>query len=104
MCFNVQKHFFATINIPVVPGTDGPIDKNLKAEAMQIGYPIILKAASGGGGRGMRIVNDESELGDAIALTQAESKTAFGDSTIYMEKFLSSLQHLLKIYRHSMSR
>ena len=88
------KRFANEIGLPVVPGTDGPIDENLKEEAMKIGYPVILKAASGGGGRGMRIVNDESELEDAIALTQAESETAFGDSTIYMEKFLSSPRHI----------
>jgi len=88
------KRFAKEIGLPVVPGTDGPIDENLKEEAMKIGYPVILKAASGGGGRGMRIVNDESELEDAIALTQAESETAFGDSTIYMEKFLSSPRHI----------
>ena len=88
------KRFAKEMGLPVVPGTDGPIDENLKEEAMKIGYPVILKAASGGGGRGMRIVNDESELEDAIALTQAESETAFGDSTIYMEKFLSSPRHI----------
>ena len=88
------KKFAKEMGLPVVPGTDGPINKNLKEEAIRIGYPIILKAASGGGGRGMRIVNQESELEDAVALTQTESKTAFGDSTIYMEKFLSSPRHI----------
>ena len=88
------KKFAKEMGLPVVPGTDGPINKNLKEEAIRIGYPIILKAASGGGGRGMRIVNQELELEDAVALTQTESKTAFGDSTIYMEKFLSSPRHI----------
>jgi len=88
------KKFAADMNLPVVPGTGGAIDENLKEEARKIGYPIILKAASGGGGRGMRIVRKESELDDSVALTQAESKSAFGDSTIYMEKFFSSPRHI----------
>ena len=65
-----------------------------KEEAKAIGYPIIIKAASGGGGRGMRIVNSESDLEESINLTQKEAESAFGDSTLYMEKFFTSPRHI----------
>jgi len=83
--------------VPCVPGSDGPLgdnpDANLKLAA-GIGYPIIIKAAAGGGGRGMRVVHTESALLNAIALTRAEAQAAFGDSTVYMEKFLEKPRHV----------
>ena len=63
-------------------------------KAEELGYPIIIKAASGGGGRGMRIVNSKEELESSIELTQQESAIAFGDSTVYMEKFLENPRHI----------
>ena len=83
--------------VPTVPGSNGPLtkDKNRSLSiAKDIGYPVIIKAAAGGGGRGMRVVEDESELINSIALTKAESKAAFGDDTVYLEKFLGNPRHV----------
>ena len=83
--------------IPTVPGSDGPLGNNpqeLQAIAERIGYPVIIKAASGGGGRGMRVVRDSKNLIQAISITQAEATSAFGDGTVYMEKFLTAPRHV----------
>jgi acetyl-CoA carboxylase, biotin carboxylase subunit len=83
--------------IPCVPGSDGPLSKNDSdnfALAEKIGYPIIIKASAGGGGRGMRIVHSNEELLTAISMTRAEANSAFGDPTIYMEKFLQNPRHI----------
>ncbi len=83
--------------VPCVPGSDGPlgndINTNLKL-AEQIGYPIIIKAAGGGGGRGMRVVRSENELEESIAMTQNEAGAAFGNPIVYMEKFLEKPRHI----------
>lgn len=83
--------------VPCVPGSDGPLNnddlRNLKL-AQQIGYPVIIKAAGGGGGRGMRVVHTESNLLNAIALTRSEAKAAFNNATVYMEKFLENPRHI----------
>ena len=82
--------------LPVVPGSDGAL-KNLDDAlrwADKIGYPVMIKAAAGGGGRGMRAVNNANELKDAFPLVKAESKTAFGDDTLYMEKLLLHPRHI----------
>ncbi len=83
--------------VPCVPGSDGPLpDDNeaLKALAREIGYPVILKAAGGGGGRGMRVVHTEAHLVNAASLTRAEADKAFGNPTLYMEKFLETPRHI----------
>lgn len=83
--------------IPCVPGSDGPIGKHDEenfALAKKIGYPIIVKAAGGGGGRGMRVIEKETELLDALAMTRAEAGAAFGNPVIYMEKFLVNPRHI----------
>lgn len=83
--------------VPTVPGSDGPLPsdaKTVKSIAKRIGYPVIIKASSGGGGRGMRVVNEEAELLNSIELTKAEAKAAFGDDTVYMEKFLQRPRHV----------
>ncbi len=83
--------------VPCVPGSDGPLgddDKENLAIAKRITYPVIIKAAGGGGGRGMRVVRSEKELIDAIATTRAEAKAAFGNDTVYMEKFLENPRHI----------
>ena len=83
--------------VPTVPGSDGPLGNNpqeLQAIAERIGYPVIIKAASGGGGRGMRVVRDSINLIQAISITQAEATSAFGDGTVYMEKFLTAPRHV----------
>jgi acetyl-CoA carboxylase biotin carboxylase subunit len=83
--------------VPCVPGSDGPlgddIDENLRI-ARKIGYPIIIKAAAGGGGRGMRVVHNDASLTSSISLTRTEAKAAFGDDTVYMEKFLGNPRHI----------
>ncbi|MEL7286320.1 MAG: acetyl-CoA carboxylase biotin carboxylase subunit, partial [Pseudomonadota bacterium] len=83
--------------VPCVPGSDGPLDndedKN-KAHAKRIGYPVIIKASGGGGGRGMRVVRSEAELVQAIAMTRAEAKAAFNNDMVYMEKFLENPRHV----------
>jgi len=83
--------------VPCVPGSDGPLGEDAaenKKIAKKIGYPIIIKAAGGGGGRGMRVVRSEDELEESIAMTQSEAGTAFGNSVVYMEKFLEQPRHI----------
>ncbi|MCQ3828031.1 acetyl-CoA carboxylase biotin carboxylase subunit [Microbulbifer elongatus] len=83
--------------VPTVPGSDGPLpddgDKCLEI-ARKIGFPVIIKAAAGGGGRGMRVVHSEGALINAISVTKSEAGAAFGDSTVYMEKFLQNPRHV----------
>jgi acetyl-CoA carboxylase, biotin carboxylase subunit len=83
--------------IPCIPGSDGELGKDPatnKALANRIGYPIIVKAAGGGGGRGMRVVRSEDELVNIIATTKTEAAAAFGNSSVYMEKFLENPRHI----------
>ncbi len=83
--------------IPCVPGNGDPLgddDQTNFAMAREIGYPVIIKAAGGGGGRGMRTVHTEAALIGAIALTKNEAGTAFGNDTVYMEKFLEDPRHI----------
>ena len=83
--------------VPTVPGSDGPLTKDdartLKL-AHDIGYPVIIKAAGGGGGKGMRVVHTEAALLNAVNLTRAEAGAAFGNDTVYMEKFLENPRHV----------
>ena len=83
--------------VPTVPGSDGPLtdDGERTMEiARRIGYPVIIKAAAGGGGRGMRVVHSEAALLNAVFVTQSEAKAAFGDGTVYLEKFLEKPRHV----------
>ena len=83
--------------VPCVPGSDGALDKNTKRSvkiAKEIGFPIIIKASGGGGGRGMRIVESEDELEDSIELTKTEALSFFGNEEVYMEKFLTTPRHV----------
>ncbi len=83
--------------VPCVPGSPEPLGENLSSNAAlaeSIGYPIIVKAAGGGGGRGMRVVHTQDELADAITLTRTEAKAAFNNGTLYMEKFLGTPRHI----------
>ncbi len=83
--------------VPCVPGSDGSLDDNVsknKSIAKRIGYPVIIKASGGGGGRGMRVVRNENDLSDAIAMTRAEAKAAFNNDMVYMEKFLENPRHI----------
>ncbi|MBK5939074.1 acetyl-CoA carboxylase biotin carboxylase subunit [Halochromatium roseum] len=83
--------------VPCVPGSDGPIDDDAKQTlqlAREIGYPVIIKAAGGGGGRGMRVVHSDATLLNAISLTKAEAGAAFGNDVVYMEKYLENPRHV----------
>jgi len=81
--------------VPTVPGSDGAVtEENALAAAKKIGYPIIIKAAAGGGGRGMRVVHTESALLNSLFVTRSEAKAAFSDDTVYMEKFLEHPRHV----------
>ena len=83
--------------VPCVPGSDGPLgddaDENQKL-ANKVGYPIIIKAAGGGGGRGMRVVHSDATLQNSISLTKQEAGTFFGNSMVYMEKYLETPRHI----------
>ena len=83
--------------IPCVPGSDGPLSTDpdeIRATAERIGYPVIIKAAGGGGGRGMRVVRNADEVVDAVRLTKTEARQAFGNDMVYMEKFLETPRHI----------
>ena len=83
--------------VPCVPGSDGPVgdnDKDTLRLAGHIGYPVLIKAAAGGGGKGMRVVHTEAALLNAIQLTRAEAQAAFGNNTVYMEKYLDNPRHI----------
>ncbi|MGQ8366528.1 acetyl-CoA carboxylase biotin carboxylase subunit [Glaciecola sp. 1036] len=83
--------------VPCVPGSDGPLGDDMEKNrviAKRIGYPIIVKAAGGGGGRGMRVVRSESELASAISTTKSEAGAAFNNDIVYMEKFLENPRHV----------
>jgi len=90
------KDVMIAAGVPVVPGSDGAIDDiaDAKERAKEVGYPVILKAAQGGGGRGMRVVEEESYLENAFLAAESEAVTAFGDGTIYMEKFIKDPRHI----------
>ena len=83
--------------VPTVPGSDGPLTENTAHTlevAQRIGYPVIIKAAAGGGGRGMRVVRSEEALLSSVQLTQAEAAAAFGSDVVYLEKFLQTPRHV----------
>jgi acetyl-CoA carboxylase biotin carboxylase subunit len=83
--------------VPTVPGSDGPLDEDSErtlAMARKIGYPVIVKAAAGGGGRGMRVVQSEAALLNAVYVTQSEAAAAFGSDKVYIEKFLENPRHV----------
>ncbi len=83
--------------VPCVPGSGGPLGEDMEKNisiAREIGYPVIIKAAGGGGGRGMRVVHTEAHLGNAIATTRSEARVAFGNDQVYMEKFLENPRHV----------
>jgi acetyl-CoA carboxylase biotin carboxylase subunit len=84
------------LGIPVVPGSDGGItsDDEARRVAAEIGYPLIVKAAAGGGGRGMKVARDETELAIALATARSEAKAAFGDDSVYLERYLQLPRHI----------
>ncbi|MGC9561771.1 MAG: acetyl-CoA carboxylase biotin carboxylase subunit [Brachymonas sp.] len=91
------KQAMIKAGVPCVPGSDGELPDDpaaIKRIARQIGYPVIIKASGGGGGRGMRVVHTEAALVNAVAMTKAEAGTAFGNPSVYMEKFLQNPRHI----------
>ena len=84
------------LGIPVVPGSEGGVtsDKQAMRVAKEIGYPVIIKASAGGGGRGMKVATSEDQLSMSLATARAESKAAFGDDTMYLEKYLGTPRHI----------
>jgi acetyl-CoA carboxylase biotin carboxylase subunit len=91
------KNAMIRAGVPVVPGSEGALPddpKEIVAIARKIGYPVIIKAAGGGGGRGMRVVHTEAALINAVTMTRQEAQTAFGNPVVYMEKFLEYPRHV----------
>ncbi|KPV39742.1 acetyl-CoA carboxylase [Thiohalorhabdus denitrificans] len=91
------KRAMKEAGVPCVPGSEGPVpedDKELRDLAREVGYPVMIKAAGGGGGKGMRVVHTEASLSNAVSMTKAEAEKAFGNSMVYMEKFLGQPRHI----------
>src|SRR5512139_3462367 len=90
------KRTAGKLGLPLVPGSDGPVEgvKEARAVAKQVGYPLLIKAASGGGGRGMKVVQSEDELESQMMQARTEAKNAFGDDTVYIEKYLGNPRHI----------
>ena len=91
------KQAMIKAGIPCVPGSEGELPDDpaqLKSIAKKIGYPVIVKAAGGGGGRGMRVVHTEAALLNAVTMTKAEAAAAFGNPAVYMEKYLQNPRHI----------
>ncbi len=90
------KETVKRLGIPVVPGSDGAVTSETQAMACakEMGFPILVKASAGGGGRGMKLAMNAGELGNALATARAESKAAFGDDTVYVEKYLLKPRHI----------
>ncbi|HEG8214524.1 TPA: ATP-grasp domain-containing protein, partial [Campylobacter jejuni] len=90
------KQVMQRAGVPVIPGSDGALAgaEAAKKLAKEIGYPVILKAAAGGGGRGMRVVENEKDLEKAYWSAESEAMTAFGDGTMYMEKYIQNPRHI----------
>ncbi|MCJ2008518.1 acetyl-CoA carboxylase biotin carboxylase subunit [Methylobacterium sp. E-041] len=84
------------LGIPCVPGSDGGIEdpEEAKRVAAEIGYPVLVKAAAGGGGRGMKVARSEAELSQALGMARSEAKAAFGDDAVYLEKYLTNPRHI----------
>ena len=90
------KRTAAGLGLPLVPGSDGPVEgpEEARQVAAGTGYPLLVKAASGGGGRGMKIVRSEAELDSQMMQARQEAKAAFGDDTVYIEKYLGDPRHI----------
>jgi len=93
---STAKETMQNANVPTVPGSDGLLSSEAQAQATarEIGYPVMIKATAGGGGRGMRLVNEDSELSRLFQAAQGEAEAAFGNSGVYMEKFIRRPRHI----------
>jgi acetyl-CoA carboxylase biotin carboxylase subunit len=92
----VARQTAMSCGVPVVPGTSTPVtsDKEVKRVALEIGYPVMIKASSGGGGKGMRLVHKEEELLDSLRMAKSEAMASFGDDSVYVEKYIESPHHI----------
>ncbi|WP_338468270.1 acetyl-CoA carboxylase biotin carboxylase subunit [Novosphingobium sp. ZN18A2] len=90
------KRTAGALGLPLVPGSDGAVEsiEDAKKVAAEIGYPVLVKAASGGGGRGMKVVPDEEQLESLVSQAKSEARNAFGDDTVYLEKYLGNPRHI----------
>ena len=90
------KQTMRLLGVPVTPGSDGPVTDGEEAIALaaEIGYPVLVKAVAGGGGRGLKVVRESAQLAESMALARAEAGAAFGDDTLYLEKFLDGPRHI----------
>ena len=90
------KQTVKAAGIPVVPGSDGGVStpEEALAAAEHIGFPVLIKAASGGGGRGMKVAKDRESLAEAVSTASSEAQAAFGDGTVYMERYLQKPRHI----------
>ena len=89
-----SKKMMAEAGVPTIPGNDGELSGNVDAVARDIGYPLMVKAAAGGGGKGMRIVESPEELESAIEAASSEARNSFGNDTLILEKYLDQPRHL----------
>ncbi len=92
----VARQTATNSGVPVVPGTTSPVTSEIEVIkiAKEIGYPVIIKASAGGGGKGMRLVSNETELSESLRLAKSEAMTAFGDDSVYVEKYVESPHHI----------
>src|SRR6185437_2848527 len=89
------KQTVKALGIPTVPGSDGEVSDAAAAKIAEgIGYPVLIKATAGGGGRGMKVARESGELALALSTARAEAKAAFGNDTVYMEKYLGRPRHI----------
>ena len=93
---SLAKDTMKKVGVPIIPGSDGNVDSLEQAKYISesMGYPVIIKAASGGGGKGMRLVNNDSELSNAYEMAKIEAEAAFSDANVYIEKFLKTPRHI----------
>jgi len=93
---SLAKEKMRAAGLPVIPGSEGPVadEKAALSQAEEMGYPVIIKASSGGGGKGMRLARDPAELADNILIARAEAESAFGDPTVYLEKYMPNPRHV----------
>ena len=93
---SLAKDTMKKVGVPIIPGSDGNVETYEEAKYLceNMGFPVIIKAVSGGGGKGMRLVNDESELEKAFEMAKIEAEAAFSDSDVYIEKYLKNPRHI----------
>src|SRR6266404_2767971 len=90
------KEAAVELGLPIVPGSEGMLGDDVEAMSVadRIGYPVLVKAAAGGGGKGMKVANNRGEMAEALALARAEAKAHFGNDALYLEKYLSHPRHI----------